>query len=210
MHACVLVCVCACVDIAYLIQHASCMSYMSYIQGLFSPCSGVGVAFGVIVVLAIALLLVLSILWSASHFSLTQLELAMSCPLHHSCMVNTPLCVSLYSFLSFYAIPTSLPFAIYYFFLFRLSVILCACFAYLFKCHRYRRRSKPLQSYKPTAEMQNISTGSAPKHDATKTVSALHEPVEGKSVQPSPEGQASIRASPEPGLQNVMVILRTA
>ena len=56
--------------------------------------------------------------------------------------------------------------------------------------------------------MHNISTGSAPEHGATKTVAALHEPVEGESGQPSPEGQASIRSSSEPGLQNVMVILK--
>ena len=57
--------------------------------------------------------------------------------------------------------------------------------------------------------MHNIYTDSAPKYDATKTVPALLEPVERESVQPSPEGQASIRASPEPGVNNVMVILRT-
>ena len=81
-------------------------------------------------------------------------------------------------------------------------------FVYLFKCHRYKRRSKPLQSYESAAEMHNISTGSALERDAIKTVSALHEPVEQESVQPSPEGQATIRPSSEPGLHSVMVILK--
>ena len=69
MRVCVCVCVCMCVrvfiDIAYLIEHVSGMNY----KVLF-PFSGAGVAFGVIVVLSVALLLVLSIVWSASHCSL--------------------------------------------------------------------------------------------------------------------------------------------
>ena len=84
VYVCVRVCVCVCVCVrGYCIPDSTCILYELHelYTRSFSPFSGVGVAFGVIVVLAVALLLVLSILWSASHFSLVQLELAMSYPI---------------------------------------------------------------------------------------------------------------------------------
>lgn len=67
-----------------------------------------------------------------------------------------------------------------------------------------------MKAYDPGAEMHNIYTDSASKHDGTKTVPAIHEPAGREPVQVSPtaDGQSSIRPSPEPGLNNVQVIIR--